>query len=82
MDISTEGDVKLYVQPHPNKTAPEALSSRLNQFLGEHAHLKLKSHPINCHGLLKEKVEDVPMEALVEFLETAVQAIRETYYAQ
>ena len=24
MDLSTEGDVKLYAQPHPNKTAPRA----------------------------------------------------------
>ena len=81
MDISTEGDVKLYAQPHPNKTAPESLSNRINKFLEESEHLKLKSHPINCHGLLINKVEDVDLEALIKYLEVALQAIKDTYYS-
>ena len=81
MDLSTEGDVKLYAQPHPNKTAPEALSNRINKFLENREDLELKSHPINCHGLLTKKVEDVPLSALIEFLETALQAIKDTYYS-
>ena len=81
MDLSTEGDVKLYAQPHPNKTAPEALSNRINKFLEGREDLKLKSHPINCHGLLNDKVEDVPLSALTQFLETALQAIKDTYYS-
>lgn len=81
MDLSTEGDVKLYAQPHPNKTAPEALTNRINKFLGESADLKLKSHPINCHGLLSDKVEDVNLSSLCEFLEMALQAIKDTYYS-
>lgn len=80
MDLSTEGDVKLYAQPHPNKTAPESLSNRINNFLEKNEDLKLKSHPINCHGLLIQKVEDVPRKALVEFLELALEAIKDTYY--
>ena len=81
MDLSTEGDVKLYAQPHPNKTAPESLTNRINKFLGERDDLKMKSHPINCHGLLTQKVEDVPLSALIEFLEMALQAIKDTYYS-
>ena len=82
MDLSTEGDVKLYAQPHPNKTAPEKLSNRINEFLLENQKdLELKSHPINCHGLLIKKVEDVSLAALTAFLETAVQAIKDTYYS-
>ena len=81
MDLSTDGDVKLYAQPHPNKTAPEELSNRINKFLENREDLQLKSHPINCHGLLNQKVEDVPLSALIEFLETALQAIKAVYYS-
>ena len=82
MDLSTEGDVKLYAQPHPNKNAPEELSNSINKFLGEHAEdLKLKSHPINCHGLLMNKVEDVNRQSLVDFIELALKAIKDTYYS-
>lgn len=81
MDLSTDGDVKLYAQPHPNKTAPEELSNRINKFLENREDLQLKSHPINCHGLLNQKVEDVPLSALIEFLETALQAIKDVYYS-
>jgi hypothetical protein len=80
LDVSTTGDVKVYVQPHPNKTAPEALTTRLNEYVAQHPDLNLKTHPINCYGLLDTKVEAIPIEALSSFLETAVQAIRDTYY--
>lgn len=82
MDLSTEGDVKLYAQPHPNKAAPDSLCNRINQFLKEREDtLELKSHPINCHGLLKKRVEEVKYEPLAEFLEVAVEAIKDTYYS-
>ena len=80
MDLSTEGDVKLYAQPHPNKTAPESLSGKINKYLENNENLKLKSHPINCHGLLTSKVEDIPQQALYEFLDLALDAIKDTYY--
>lgn len=80
MDINTEGEVKLYAQPHPNKTAPAELSEKINNFLGNREDLKMKSHPINCHGLLTQKVEEVPLSALIEFLEIALQSIKDTYY--
>ncbi len=80
MDLSTEGDVKLYAQPHPNKTAPESLSGKINKYLENHEVLKLKSHPINCHGLLVDKLEDIPQQALCEFLDLALEAIKDTYY--
>lgn len=81
MDISSEGDVKLYAQPHPRKTAPESVCKKINDFLDEHQdELKLKSHPINCHGLLTEKVENINIGALIEFLEVSLGAVKETYY--
>lgn len=81
MDLSTEGDVKLYAQPHPNKAAPEELSTRINKFLKDREELKPKSHPINCHGLLINKVEDMPLSMLIEFLEISLQSIKEVYYS-
>ena len=67
---------------HPNKTAPEALSNRINKFLEDNSEvLKLKSHPINCHGLLTEKVENIDYTYLIEFFETALKAIKDTYYS-
>lgn len=81
MDLSTEGDVKLYAQPHPNKAAPEELSTRINQFiLDKEKKLEVKSHPINCHGLLVNKVEDVPLSSLIEFLEISLESIKKAYY--
>lgn len=80
MDLSTEGDVKLYAQPHPNKTAPESLSQKINKYLENNEALELKSHPINCHGLLTKKVEEIPRQALYDFLDLAIDAIKEAYY--
>ena len=82
MDLSTEGDVKLYAQPHPNKTAPESLSGRINKCLEDNEDLELKSHPINCHGLLTKKVEDIPRKALIDFLDLALDAIKDAYYKE
>jgi len=80
MDLNTEGEVKLYAQPHPNKGAPELLSTKINNWLASREDLKLKCHPINCHGLLNQKVEEVPISALINFLEIALEGIKETYY--
>lgn len=82
LDISTEGDVKLYAQPHPTKSAPEELSKKINDFLLENTEqLPLKSHPINCHGLCSIKVETISLDALIGFLEFSLQSILETYYS-
>ena len=81
MDISTNGDVKLYAQPHPNKDAPDSLKDRINDFIASREDLKVKSHPIKCHGLLDQKVEEVPMNALIAFLDTSLQAVKDTYYS-
>lgn len=80
MDIDTEGNVKLYAQPHPNKPAPEALSAKINKFLENHEVLKLKSHPINCHGTLTQKIEEIDSKPLIDFLNLALGAIKDAYY--
>jgi len=80
MDINTKGVVKLYVQPHPNKDAPDALQESLNHFIDVSEDLEPKSFPINSYGHLEEKVEDIPSEVLASYLEEAVSLIRQTYY--
>ncbi len=80
MDVNTEGEVKLYAQPHPSKGVTSDLCDKINEFLKSREDLKMKSLPINCHGQLIDKVEVVPLSALIEFLEVAKQGIIDTYY--
>ncbi len=80
MDINVQGQVKLYVQPHPNKTAPEELTDALNHCIQTQQGLEPKSFPIKSYGHLKESVEDVPDESLVTFLTETIEWIRNTYY--
>ena len=82
MDVNTKGVVKLYVQPHPGKDAPEEHIDTLNSFIDERDGLEPKSFPINSYGHLEAKIEDIPNEVLDDYLETAVALIRETYYSQ
>ena len=87
MDITTDGEVKLYGQCHPNKSDNE-LNAKINAWLEEHqpkseddhSGLPLKSKPINCHGLLKKPVEELELPSLIEFLEVALKYIKEIYY--
>lgn len=80
MDINTKGVVKLYAKPHPNKDAPEELHDTINGFVDDHEDLEPKSFPINSYGHLEEKVEDIPVEYLKNFVEQCVELIREEYY--
>ncbi len=80
LDVSTAGDIKVYAQPHPNKAAPEAMSKSINDYLTQNEFLNLKSPPVNCHGLLIDKIEDIPISALIDYLEFSLQHIKDTYY--
>jgi hypothetical protein len=80
MDVNTKGLVKLYVQPHPGKDAPDQMKDGLNDFIGEMEALEPKSFPINSYGHLEDKVEDIPNDDLDAFLEESVRRIREVYY--
>ena len=82
MDVNTEGVVKLYVQPHPNKEAPEEHVEALNRFIDEREELEPKSFPISSYGHLEAKIEDIPTEIIDDYLEKAVELIRQTYYSQ
>lgn len=80
LDINVHGQVKLYVQPHPNKSAPDELAEGLNQCIQSQPGLEPKSFPINSYGHLKDNVEDVPVESLVAYLTEAIEWIRNIYY--
>ncbi len=81
MDINTKGEVKLYVQPHPTRSAPPELSKALNGYIEQAAGLDPKTFPISSYGYLKTKLEDVPIEDLMAWLHTSIDQIRGTYYA-
>ena len=80
LDVNVEGDVKLYVQPHPNKTPPPEVQDRLNNFIKEAEGLEVKSFPLTCYGHIEGKVEDISQEVLYGFVNEVVTCIRETYY--
>ena len=80
MDVNVEGDVKLYVQPHPNKAPPEEIANRLNNYIKDTPGLEVKSFPLTCYGHLDGKVEDLPVDSLVGYLREVVDSIRQTYY--
>jgi len=80
MDINTNGRVKVYVSPHPNKDAPEDMRDSLNAFIDERDELTPKSFPISSYGHLEEPLEEIPSDTLVGYLEHALELIREEYY--
>lgn len=80
MDVNVEGEVKLYVQPHPNKAPPEQVAERLNRYIRESDGLEVKSYPLTCYGHLEGKIEDLPADALKGYLSEVISVIRETYY--
>lgn len=80
LDVNVEGEVKLYVQPHPNKSPPPEISDLLNGYIKDNEHLKVKSFPLTCYGHLEGKLEELPSDALFGYLTASVKAIREEYY--
>lgn len=80
VDVNTKGIVKLYVQPHPNKDAPDEMREALNGFVEEADSLEPKSFPINTYGHLEDAIEDLSLDALEAYLERARDLIIETYY--
>ena len=80
LDVNTQGIVKLYVQPHPNKVAPDELMDALNGFIETQEELEPKSFPINSYGHLEAKIEEIPNDVLERYLRKAVELIREEYY--
>lgn len=81
MDINVHGEVKLYVQPHPGKDAPEAVIDALNGLIKSDEALEPKSFPIASYGHLSGSLEDIPADSLSSYLDGAVDIIRRAYYS-
>ncbi|MEO1273152.1 MAG: hypothetical protein AAFX99_34125 [Myxococcota bacterium] len=79
LDVTTTGEVKLYASPHPGKDAPDELSDAINDQVDRLDGLEPKSFPMGSYSYLKDKIEDVPDEALTHYLQTMVEQIREVY---
>lgn len=80
IDVNVHGVVKVYVQPHPGKDAPEEMIDMLNGIIDKHEGLQPRSFPISSYGHLADPLEDIPQEHLHDYLEKCVAAIRENYY--
>lgn len=81
MDVNTRGEVFLHIKAHPNKDIDPAKQDLANQFLDSLEGLEIKNAPVNHYGQADSPIEEIPAEALEQFLEYAVGNIRETFYA-
>ena len=82
LDVNTKGRVYLHVKAHPNKTLPDDLSLRANEYIESLEGVSIKNGPINCYGQVEEPIENIPTESLEQFVEYAVNTIQEHYYGR
>ena len=80
MDVNTRGEVFLHIKPHPSKGISDEERDEANEFVEGLEGFSIKNGPINHYGQIEEPLEEVPHEALAQFLEWIVKEIRETYY--
>lgn len=80
MDIDCEGLVKIYVQPHPGKDSTEAFMKLMNAYIEREEEITPKSFPVNSYSHLEEQIEEIGGDKLVDFLEFALEQIKEEYY--
>ena len=80
MDVNTKGDVFLHIKAHPNKPISEEDQTAANKFLDELEGLTIKNAPVNHYGQADCPIEEIPEDAIIKFLEFAVNHIRSTYY--
>lgn len=80
MDIDVAGQVKVYVQPHPGKDAPQEMVDEFNAFIKKSEDLEPKSFPVGTYSHLEKSVEEIPTPALDAYIERSVELIRREYY--
>jgi hypothetical protein len=80
LDVNTRGEVFLHIKPHPSRGISDEDRDKANEIVGNIEGFSIKNGPINHYGQIEEDLEDVPPEALAEFLEWAVDNIRTKYY--
>ena len=80
MDLNTRGEVFLHIKPHPSKDITDEQRDAANEFVAGLKGFEVKNGPINNYGQIEEPIEEVPYEALEQFLRYTVKNIREIYY--
>lgn len=93
MDVDVYGNVKLYVQPHPNKAAKadqaaRQLKDHLHRYIDENylrtengeTRSLMKNKKLTCYGHVDAAVEEIPWEILSGFLDRSVECIQDAYY--
>lgn len=80
MDVNTRGEVFLHIKPHPSKGITDDERDEANEFVEGLEGFTIKNGPINHYGQIEEPLEEVPHQALADFLEWAVENIRVNYY--
>jgi hypothetical protein len=80
MDIYCDGGVILHIKPHPDKDITDEQRDEANEFLEGLGELEISNMPVNHYTQLEDPIEEIPMDALEEFLEYIVSFIREHYY--
>ncbi|MFB6262865.1 MAG: hypothetical protein ABEL76_04460 [Bradymonadaceae bacterium] len=80
LDVNTRGEVFLHIKPHPSKGITDEEREQANEVVQAIEGFNIKNGPINHYGQIEEDLEEVPHEAIAEFLEWAVENIRENYY--
>ena len=81
MDVNTKGEVFLHIKAHPNKEIDPQHQLDANEFLNSLNGLDIKNAPVNHYGQADAPIEEIPAETITQFLEYAVDYIRETFYA-
>ena len=80
MDLNTRGEVFLHIKHHPSKDITDEEREEANEFVKELDGFEVKNGPINNYGQIEEAIEEVPIDAIEQFLERTVNKIRENYY--
>lgn len=80
MDLNTRGEVFLHIKPHPSKGITDEERDEANDIVQNIKGFSIKNGPINHYGQIEEPLEEVPYDAMTEFLEWAVENIRVNYY--
>ncbi len=80
LDANTRGEVFLHIKPHPSRSISDEERDDANEIVQDIEGFSIKNGPINHYGQIEEDLEEVPHEAIADFLEWAVNNIREKYY--
>jgi len=80
LDMTVEGVVTIFIRPSTNAEVATELTRVLTEALAEVEDLRVTIAPRRASGKLTDLLEDVPEDALTEWVTRSVNAIRENIY--